>query len=77
MLGGLIRGVECHETSAGNALVGLTMLVGTIALLRRRGGRVHCRVPTAYRVVCYNDTPYRVRVRLNVFTTAGLRIRWF
>jgi hypothetical protein len=27
--------------------------------------------------VCYNYTPYAVRVKLNLYTTAGLRVKYF
>ena len=43
----------------------------------RGGGRVRCEIPSNYRVVCYNNTPYRIHVRLNIFTTNGLYVRYF
>jgi hypothetical protein len=39
--------------------------------------RVTCRIPTRHKVVCYNYTPYAVRVKLNLYTTAGLRVKYF
>ena len=58
-------------------LVGLTMLVGTMAVPAQAADRVRCEIPGNYRVVCYNTTPYRVHVRLRMFTTNGLYVRYF
>jgi hypothetical protein len=58
-------------------LIGLTMLVGVAALPAQAADRVRCDFRGSYHVVCYNNTPYRVHVRLKLFTEAGLRIRYF
>jgi len=56
-------------------LVGLTLLIGTA--LPAQAARVYCQAPTPHRVVCYNTTQYRVHVQLRLYTTAGLRLRYF
>lgn len=60
-----------------SVLIGLTLLVGVAALPAQAESRVRCDFRGSYRIVCYNNTPYRVHVRLNLFTDAGLRIRYF
>jgi len=57
-------------------LVGLTMLVGVGTAPAQALDRVRCEIPGNYRVVCYNNTPYRVHVRVNIFTTNGLYVRY-
>lgn len=57
--------------------VSLTLgAVGT-APLAQAADRVRCEIPSNYRVICYNNTPYRVHVRLNIFTDNGLYTRYF
>jgi hypothetical protein len=59
-------------------LVGLSMMVGTVGTATAaKADRVRCEIPSNYRVVCYNFTPYRVHVRLNMFTTNGVYTRYF
>lgn len=60
-----------------SVLIGLTMLVGVAALPAQAMDRVRCEIPSNYRVICYNNTPYRVHVRLNIFTTNGRYVRYF
>jgi|GEM_PF-3119730 hypothetical protein len=43
---------------------------------KTRVDRVRCEIPSNYRVVCFNYTPYVVRVRVNMFTTNGLYVRY-
>jgi hypothetical protein len=57
-------------------LVGLTLLVSA-ALPAHAVDRVRCEIPGNYRIVCYNSTPYRVHMRLNIFTDNGLYVRYF
>ena len=56
-------------------MVGLTILVGT-AVPAQAVDRVRCEIPSNYRIVCFNYTPYIVRVRVNIFTTNGLYVRY-
>jgi hypothetical protein len=57
-------------------LVGLTMLVGVGAAPAQALDRVRCTIPSNYRVVCFNYTPYIVHVKVNIFTTNGLYVRY-
>lgn len=58
-------------------LIAVTLLVGVMIAPVQAGGRVRCEIPSSYRVVCFNYTPYVVRVRLNIYTTNGLYVRYF
>jgi hypothetical protein len=56
----------------------LSMLGSGIALAPAAQARqVDCFIPSNYRVTCVNNTPYRVYMRLNIFTTVGVRTRYF
>lgn len=57
-------------------MIGVTLLVGTMAAPAQAADRIRCEIPGNYRVVCFNFTPYVVRVRVNLFTTNGLYVRY-
>lgn len=62
---------EQHLSYADCMSAGLRWLPETRVL-----DRVRCEIPGNYRVVCYNFTPYVVWVRVNLFTTNGLYVRY-
>jgi len=59
------------------AVLALILTLGVMAPPAQAVDRVRCEIPTSYRVVCYNNTPYRVHVTLRIFTTNGLYVRYF
>jgi hypothetical protein len=63
------------------SLVALSLLAPAMpaqaTVATETAARVTCRIPTRHKVVCYNYTPYAVRVKLNLYTTAGLRVKYF
>ena len=64
------------------ATLGVLLLAGLVATTvgfapAAQAKTVFCQVPGNYKVTCYNYSPYRVFMRVNVFTTAGLRVRYF
>lgn len=59
------------------AALALILTLGVMASPAQAMDRVRCEIPGNYRVVCYNTTPYRVHVRLNIYTTNGRYVRYF
>jgi hypothetical protein len=49
---------------------------GITAVPAQAMDRVRCEIPGNYRIVCYNSTPYRVHLRLNIFTDNGRYTRY-
>ena len=58
-------------------LVSMTLMIGLTAAPAQALDRVRCDFRGSYHITCFNDTPYRVHVRLKLFTTAGVRYRYF
>jgi hypothetical protein len=61
----------------GYALSYIDCVSAGMRWVTKAADRVRCEIPGNYRVVCYNTTPYRVHVKLNIFTTNGLYVRYF
>jgi hypothetical protein len=63
------------------AVLALTLTLGATAGITavpaQAMDRVRCEIPGNYRIVCYNSTPYRVHMRLNIFTDNGVYTRFF
>jgi len=59
------------------AVLALILTLGVMAPPAQAVDRVRCEIPSSYRVVCYNTTPYRVHVRLSLYTDNGRYIRYF
>jgi hypothetical protein len=60
----------------GYALSYIECVSAGMRWVTKAADRVRCEVPGTYRIVCYNFTPYRVHVRLRIFTTNGLYVRY-
>jgi len=59
------------------ALVAVGLFAGTVGFApAAQASRVRCFIPTAYKVTCYNATPYRVFVNLKIYTTNGTYFRY-
>lgn len=57
--------------------VSLTLgVIGTVPSATA-ADRVRCDFRGSYRITCTNSTPYRVHVRLKLFTECGVRYRYF
>lgn len=63
--------------AAAAVLISLTLFLGVAAAPAQAVDRVRCDFRGNYHVICYNNTPYRVHVRLKLFTEAGIRYRYF